>query len=378
MRYSGNLCDGCNEPLLDNEDIVVCPECGTPQHRHCYDKNNCCVNALFHSESFSWQGIVSEKTASESSTLVNEETKGEIVICPNCKTSNPKGTEVCRHCGMKFTMFGINVVETISEQKNADNVQNESIADVPEYKPPCTVGEGEGFDNMPAISTEVQGEEEPAPKYEEQADNSEYFSDDANIFNGPYPADDYTMGIKTNTLGSFIRNNAQSYIYKFKASDVKGRTGFNWAAFFFCPYWFFYRKLYKPGIIVMTLQMCISLIATPALEELLTIYENMATMDMTTMTDEAFEVIFAQLESAMTPVFIMMGFIFVLHIISGFIANGLYKKYIVKNIEHSKSLPSVRAKIAHFAKNGGASMIAVLIAYCAETALSYLASYLMY
>ena len=128
----------------------------------------------------------------------------------------------------------------------------------------------------------------------------------------------------------------------------------------------------------MTLQMCISLISTPALDEVLTIYENMAAMDMTTMTDEAFEVIFAQLESAMTPVLIMSGIIFVLHIVSGFIANGLYKKYIIKNIDQAKSLPSVRAKIAHFAKNGGASMIAVLIAYCAETALSYLASYLMY
>ena len=42
------------------------------------------------------------------------------------------------------------------------------------------------------------------------------------------------------------------------------------------------------------------------------------------------------------------------------------------------SLTSVRAKIAHFAKYGGASMIAVFIAYLAETALSYLAGYLMY
>ena len=42
------------------------------------------------------------------------------------------------------------------------------------------------------------------------------------------------------------------------------------------------------------------------------------------------------------------------------------------------SLSSVRAKIGHFAKYGGASMIAVLVAYIAETGLSYLAAYLMY
>ena len=59
MRYSGNICDGCKEPLLDNEDIVVCPECATPQHRHCYDKAGECVNSHLHGTDFTWQGTVS-------------------------------------------------------------------------------------------------------------------------------------------------------------------------------------------------------------------------------------------------------------------------------------------------------------------------------
>ena len=121
MRYTGNLCDGCNEPLLSEEDVVVCPECGTPQHRQCYDKNNQCVNAHLHGEGFTWQGSVSEKTSVDSSTLVNEKKDGSDIVCPNCKGSNPQGAEVCRHCGMKFTMFGINVVETLNQQQNQEN-----------------------------------------------------------------------------------------------------------------------------------------------------------------------------------------------------------------------------------------------------------------
>ena len=69
MRYSGNICDGCNQPLLETEDIVVCPECATPQHRHCYDKAVKCVNSLLHSADFTWQGTVNENTSAESSIL---------------------------------------------------------------------------------------------------------------------------------------------------------------------------------------------------------------------------------------------------------------------------------------------------------------------
>ena len=374
MRYKGNLCDGCGEPLLDEDDIVVCPECGAPQHRHCYDKNNQCVNAHLHGEDFLWQGSVSEKTASESSTLVNEDKSGQDIICPNCKQSNPSGTEVCRHCGMKFTMFGINVVESLNEQESNDFQAERKESELPEYTPPFTVGEGEGFDNIPVtqVPAEQVRESEVTPK------NAGYFDDDSNIFKGPYPADDYTASVKTNSLGSFIRNNAQTYISKFKAADINGRNSFNWAAFFFAPYWFFYRKLYKPGIIMLTLQMCASLIASPYMEKFMTLYEKLANADWTTMTDEAFEVIFAEMQTHIMPVYILIGFTFVLHIISGFIANGLYKKYVVDNINYAMTIPTVRGKINHFAKYGGASMIAVLVAYLAETGLSYLAAYLMY
>lgn len=375
MRYTGNLCDGCKEPLSDGEDIVVCPECGTPQHRQCYDKNNQCVNFHLHSEGFTWQGLVSEKTSASTSTLVNEEEKTQEIVCPNCQTTNPAGTEICRHCGMKFTMFGINIVESLNEQQNPDQQPGKKDSDLPEYPAPFTVGKGEGFGNVP--ENEKPAEEAPSQE-NSSADNTEFFGDDANIFKGPYPADDYTASVKTNTIGSFIRNNAQTYIDKFKLSDVKGRNSFNWAAFFFSPYWFFYRKLYKPGIIMMTIQFCVSLIATPSLEKFLSVYEKLATADMETMTEEAFNLFFSELTAAMTPVWIIMGITFALHLISGFIANSLYKNYVVRNINYAMTLPTVRGKITHFAKYGGASAIAVLAAYIAETALSYLASYLMY
>lgn len=365
MRYSGNICDGCNQPLLENEDIVVCPECATPQHRHCYDKAGECVNSHLHSADFIWQGTISESTSAETSTLVNQEKKGGELTCPNCQHTNPAGSEVCRNCGMKFTMFGINVVENLRQQQEKEGAAPDN--DVPFYEPPFKVGEGEGFENQPMPETH---EEIP---YNDPTD----FTNDANIFKGPYPADDYTCGIRTNTIGSFIRNNAQAYIEKFKLSETKGRVGFNWAAFFFAPYWFFYRRLYYPGIIMLTIQICTGIIASPSLNKFLTAYEvflnNIGTMTEATLTESI-----AELQGLMTPTLIVMGITLLIHIVSGFIANGMYKNYVIRSINLAMSFTTVREKIAYFAKNGGASMIAVLIAYLAETGLSYLASYLMY
>ena len=37
-KYYGCPCEGCGRPLTLKEDIVVCPDCGAPYHRTCYEK----------------------------------------------------------------------------------------------------------------------------------------------------------------------------------------------------------------------------------------------------------------------------------------------------------------------------------------------------
>ena len=39
MRYTGETCPVCNKVFQEDDDIVVCPDCGTPHHRKCYLKN---------------------------------------------------------------------------------------------------------------------------------------------------------------------------------------------------------------------------------------------------------------------------------------------------------------------------------------------------
>lgn len=55
MYYFEKNCDGCGNLMHEGEDIVVCPECGTPQHRECYLAENRCVNEHLHAEGFDWK-----------------------------------------------------------------------------------------------------------------------------------------------------------------------------------------------------------------------------------------------------------------------------------------------------------------------------------
>lgn len=69
MDYKGMICDGCREPFEEDDDVVVCPECGTPQHRSCYEKNNRCVNEYLHSPDFSWSRPQAEPEAVKDSDV---------------------------------------------------------------------------------------------------------------------------------------------------------------------------------------------------------------------------------------------------------------------------------------------------------------------
>ena len=48
MKYSNYKCPVCNNQFAEEDDVVVCPECGTPHHRECYIQNGECANADKH------------------------------------------------------------------------------------------------------------------------------------------------------------------------------------------------------------------------------------------------------------------------------------------------------------------------------------------
>lgn len=367
MKYNGNICNGCGLPFTDEDDVVVCPECGTPQHRECYEKENKCVCAHLHAEGYTWQGIVHKEAPLP-------EVKRETVACPNCGYENPKGTPVCKNCGMKFTLFGMNVVDAMHEQENHAHNTNR---DIPDYSAPFTLGEGEGFDGN------AQPEEKPtAAQVEElltgvlEGESQQAAEGDGRInLGGPFPVTDEIDGVMTNTVGNFIGTNAMGYISKFKKISSGKKLSFNFAAFFFGAYWLFYRKLYKVGIVLMTVLFSTSIIMTPYLMDVLEIYKKLLpVMEGAEMSEAQIVELYNEMLAASAPLAIYFFITIALQLIVGFAANHLYKKYVIDHAKMAERLPSKRLAMSYVVKNGGTSILAAILAYCAQQLISMLVS----
>lgn len=61
MNYNGEKCVECGEVFTADDDIVVCPQCGSPHHRDCYKKNNSCANTILHETGEKWKPSADEE-----------------------------------------------------------------------------------------------------------------------------------------------------------------------------------------------------------------------------------------------------------------------------------------------------------------------------
>lgn len=366
MKYTGNVCAGCNQLMNDEDDIVVCPECGTPQHRECYDKEGKCVNAHLHAENYSWQGITKTETP-----LAPE--KKVTIPCPNCGYENEKGATVCKHCGMKFTLFGMNVVDAMHQQEEMQNLNQNR--DIPTYNPPFKLGEDDCFNKEEADERKEKAQQIEGLLTDILSGNADFSEENDGRLNlgGPFPVTDEIDGVRTNSIGNFVASNAMNYIQKFKALSSGKRTSFNFGAFFLAPYWFFFRKLYKAGIVCMTVLISMTIVITPYLEKMMEGYEEFLLMIQSPEIDEAlFEQVYTNMMTSSTPAVIYFFLTVFIHLVCGFIATPLYKKYVLEHAGKAERMENKNAAMAYIVKNGGASILIGIASYFAMQLISSL------
>ena len=88
MDFITNKCPVCHKPFAKSDDIVVCPECGAPHHRECYEQENACAFQDRHAAGFDYA------ESAESKDKVKPP-----VICPFCSRTLSPDSIYCKYCG---------------------------------------------------------------------------------------------------------------------------------------------------------------------------------------------------------------------------------------------------------------------------------------
>lgn len=331
MRYTGESCPICGIAFSEDDDVVVCPECGTPHHRKCYLQNNACANAQQHTESFAWspsenavvtadtdtvpsdaatvakaQPIIVPPTANPASSAQHDGHR--IVFCPQCGSQNASEEPVCTECGARLY-----------------NTQNQP------FSPPI---------QLPDMTARP------------------YYSRGA-IISPTETLDGNTVG----DTAEYVRIGTERYIPKFYGLEKTGKKlSWNWAAFIFSPCWFFYRKLYAVGGILLTLMLVLTgATMTPRYLQAFSAYA-----DVVLQSTES-EMTYAEVLEAAMPAYqtlqrlpetqIQYYGTILLHLFSALSANYFYKKKVGKDISTLRAQHSKPEEYRFFLfRRGGVSM----------------------
>lgn len=345
MNYENLTCPVCGKPLQDGEDVVVCPVCATPQHRDCWIQNGRCANDDLHASGFVWKRENNANTAQYSE---NENHEGRI--CHICGSENPEDALHCGNCGALFGEADENA------KKNCPHCGKENDSDAIHCK----------YCGTPLIFR--------APQYK-------------GVYNGYFEGtgispDEMIGGNKAEDLAVFVQASAKRYLPKFKKFENSKKLSFNFAAFFFAPYWFFYRKLYKAGafflVMFVTVSMLLSGYSNQLYEASLEYTEAINSFDVENATEEQLAAYEEQMlvhinnfvEKTKKPLLITSAATLVLRLICALAANKLYYKKIVDDLKIiNETVREENLKKMMIAKRGGLSAFAFALSLLGENLL---------
>ena len=323
MIYHKNaVCPVCKELLTEQDDVVVCPECGAPYHRACYKEAGRCLYEELHGTGFAYLPDPAP-----------EEEEAPQVLCPRCHKSNPADAHACGNCGTPLTPAenARPFDPTPAYRRSRADVN----PDTEKFRPLDSGRVRFGFDAD-------EDEFDPDAALRAQLDAAD-IRDDETI-------DGFTL----KEWLSYIGPSAPLYLFRFKQMD-RSRHGraFSLAAALFAPVYFLYRKMWGWGVLALLGKL---LCLLPSLLVMLELYGLTPALPFTDAQLQQYSLYLTYLD-------------FALSFFWGMAAFTLYRRRCVRDIGQIKAAFAAQAPAGdegdslymRLARAGGVSLVGVTV-----------------
>lgn len=345
--YENDKCQYCGEQFAKNDDVVVCPDCGAPYHRKCWEEHGECAFKDKHAEGFVYnkQGENGAPELSQDEDFI-EKVKQEFLK----NSSSPSGTKLCECCGSNL----------VTEDGYCVN---------------CRHQQGEPID------------EKKRRKAVEK-----------NPFEKVSP-DDEILGEKASDISMVIRTNSAKLLPRLKKTDEKKfKIGWNWSAFFFGYLYLFFRKLYKYGIIIILAEVLLFNVLNVALGNPLKTIQSEGSSSFSAyndvISDESLNdeakvneqtKIITELSESLTKdgtlqraYAVVFGSLLICNVACALLFNYLYLKHCVDTIKRMKNSAEVLGEMSsrdykfNLLARGGTSIFGLVFGYFVRAFIEYL------
>ena len=353
MDYYNYRCPVCEKPFDKDSEIVVCPVCGTPHHRECYDINNRCFYEDKHAEGFDFraenpQGASSENTENNTQNRTNnranqQNRRSDIISCKNCGTFNVASNKTCSNCGepLEQEADGYNSYDRHTQEQNTPPYQNAN-------RNPQQPFAGFTFDPLGGLKAD----------------------------------EDLGNGVTAQEVSKFTKNNSPFFCRLFRQIKTYDKSRLSFVGFLFHGGWLLYRKMYKIGIFITAL-IAMMIISQLYIE---TFYEDL----MKNFANATNNVSYSELIGALSSFFegldtenrIVMGIYafssigqFAIRIICALCGNRWYYKHCIKTISKIKSNSGTESTESVLETKGGVNGTLALSLVITYALLSFLPTF---
>lgn len=339
MEFINYSCPVCKQKFQQGEDVVVCPECGTPHHRICYEINNKCFFDAKHKEGYVFNldnekednSKNEEKTSGFDSQQTSGETNSDVLICPNCKQENDKTHFYCKKCGFPLL-----------------NNQNQNSNNGPTFF----------YGNVNPNDFQNMG-------------NPQFIIFDPMA--GFKSTDKFAENVNAGEIAKFVGKNTNYFMRVFGSILKIGRSRFNLSAFIFSGIYYLYRKMYGIGMF-LSLTILAMTVCTMAIEQS-SRYQELYQMYMSIMDNGSYFASATEVLNEMSqkdfwffaiPSFLSLLKTVIMFVV-GFTANRTYYRFSIKkikkvksNLENSNIVDETKVKEAIETKGGVNSTLAIV------------------